>query len=101
MTNAELARNGFEELRQGNLDAIAELLAPDVRWHGGDPDAEGACRNRGEALGFMRRALDNGVVPDVIDVTESGDEVFVRHARGGVALTFRDGKIVEMVHRPG
>ena len=101
-TNVERARRGYEAVLRGDLDVIAEMLAPDVRWHGGDPDAEGACRNRGEALQFMRRA--RGVQAELVDVVDAGDQVVVVLDAGGRRVanltTFRDGKVVEMVHYP-
>jgi ketosteroid isomerase-like protein len=61
-TNVEIARRGFAAVAKGDLEAIRELLDPDVKWHGGDPAAPGACRSRDEALAFMRRARRDGGV---------------------------------------
>src|SRR3954452_6725757 len=55
-TNVETARRGFEAALRGALDAIGKLLDADVKWHGGDPSAPGACRNRDEALAFIRQS---------------------------------------------
>jgi ketosteroid isomerase-like protein len=104
-TNAELARRGYEAALQGDLDQIAALLAPDVRWHGGDPGAPGACRGREQALRVMRRAFESGAVGALVDVVEVGEKVVVilrpRSAELVANLTtFRDGKVVEMVHYP-
>ena len=41
--NVELARRGWEAAQRGDLDAIAALLDPDVKWHGGDPAS--GCQN--------------------------------------------------------
>ena len=110
-TNVETARRGFEAALRGDLDAIGELLDPDVKWHGGDPSAPGACRNRDEALAFMRQSevIRSGRF-ELVDVVGVGDRVAVimRPPRDGdepaplVAnvTTFRDGKVVEMVHYP-
>jgi len=110
-TNVETARRGFEAALRGDLDAIGELLDPDVKWHGGDPSAHGACRNRDEALAFMRHSevIRSGRF-ELVDVVGVGDRVAVimRPPRDGdeptplVAnvTTFRDGKVVEMVHYP-
>ena len=104
-TNVELARRGFDAALRGDLEAIAELLAPDVRWHGGDPDAEGACRNREQALSFMRASeLIAGGRFELVDVVGAGDRVVViiqppgRPSAVANLATFRDGKVVEMVH---
>ena len=105
--NVELARTGYEAVARGDLDRIAELLATDVRWHGGDPSADGACHNREQALAFMRAAAARGVIGRLIDVIDAGDQVVVvmqPRAVGGEPTpvranitTFRDGHVVEIV----
>ena len=52
-SNVELARSGYEAIMRGDLDAVRDLLDPDVKWHGGDP-ADG-CQNRKQTLEWMRR----------------------------------------------
>jgi len=109
-TNADRARRGFEAALRGDLDVIADLLDPEVKWHGGDPDAHGACRNRDQALEFMRAALGRRATIELVDVVEADDKVVVimRPAstsgepgpRVANLTTFRDGKVVEMVHYP-
>lgn len=104
-SNVELARRGYEAALRGDFDVIAGLLAEDVKWHGGDPDAVDACRNRDEALEVMRRA--SGHIGELVEVVGAGDRVVVimRPAGAGAEpianlTTFRDGKVVEMVHYP-
>jgi ketosteroid isomerase-like protein len=108
-TNAQLARRAFDAALDGDLDIIAGLLDPDVTWHGGDPGGAGGCRNRGETLTFMRQALAHLNAVELVDVVGAGDKVAVimRPTRaGGEATTianlatFRNGRIVEMVHYP-
>jgi ketosteroid isomerase-like protein len=109
-TNGERARHGFEAVLRGELEPIADLLAPDVRWHGGDPSAPGACRSREDALEVIGAAIERGAVGELVDVIDAGEQVVVilRPASsdgqqvGPVAnLTrFRDGKVIEMVHFP-
>ena len=107
----ELARRGFEAALRGDVATMEVLLAPDVRWHGGDPGAPGACSNRDEALAFMHRseAIRGGRV-ELVDVVAAGDRgvVVMRPPSDGerpaplVAnlTTFRDGKVVEIVPYP-
>ena len=109
-TNVDLARRGYEAAVRGDYDTIRELLDPAVRWHGGDPDAPGACRDREEALEFMRRAWGRRGPGELVEVVGAGERVVVimRPAREGTGepspaanvSTFRDGKVVEMVHYP-
>jgi ketosteroid isomerase-like protein len=108
-SKAELVRRGYEAVLHGELDAISELLDPDVKWHGGDPDAPGACHGRRQALNFMGRARGQSGIGELVDVIEAGDKVVVimRPVSNGESgeltanlTTFRDGRVVEMVHYP-
>jgi ketosteroid isomerase-like protein len=104
--NVELARNGYAAIANGDLDAVEQLLAPDIRWHGGDPDAEGACRNRDQALVFIRSRAQ-ARMGELVDVIDAGDSVVVvmqPPAEGGETpsrranvTSFRDGLVVEMI----
>jgi ketosteroid isomerase-like protein len=108
--NLEIVRRGFEAFSRGDLDAVAAFLDPEVRWHGGDPSAEGACVNRDQALRFMRRRRDPAVnpLPEIVELIEAGDRVVIvlrTPAEAGSAprlhanvTTLRDGRAVEMVH---
>ena len=107
-TNAELARRGWEAALHGDLDAISGFLDPQVKWHGGDPTGPGACRNRDQALQFMREARARRLLPELVDVRDARDKVVVilRRPAGeneepslvANLTSFRDGKVVEMVH---
>ncbi|MGI9184189.1 MAG: nuclear transport factor 2 family protein [Solirubrobacteraceae bacterium] len=109
-TNVEMARRGYQAALRGDLDVIGEFLHPDVKWHGGDESAPGACHNRREALEFMRQARARRGVGELVDVVDAGDKVVVimrpppegSEPAGLIAnvTTFRDGKVIEMVHYP-
>jgi len=105
-SNVEIARRGFEAVMRGDLDVIAELLDPEVKWHGGDPSAEGACGNREEALAFMRRVRSRNPTGELVDVIDAGERVVVviRPARSAElranVTTFRDRKVIEIVAYP-
>ena len=109
-SNVELARRGYGAALRGDLDAVREFLDPDVKWHGGDPTANGACRNRREALDFMRKARSGRRIGELVDVIDAGEKVVVimqpPSGRGqqptltANVTTFRDGKAIEMVHYP-
>lgn len=109
--NVELARQGYEAALRGDLETIAGMLAADVSWHGGDPSAPEACKNRSEALEVMRRARGRAGIEELVDVVDAGERVVVimrprapeeGEPAGLVAnlTTFRDGLVVEMVHYP-
>jgi ketosteroid isomerase-like protein len=107
-SNVELARRGYEAALRGDLDAIREFLHPDVKWHGGDPSAAGACHNREQALEFMRRARGRRGIGELVDIVDAGEKVVVIMrppsndgepvAPSANLTTFRDGKAIEMVH---
>jgi ketosteroid isomerase-like protein len=108
-SNVAAARRGYEAAAHGDFGVIAALLDPGVKWHGGNPAAEGACQNRDQALRFMQRAR-RGRLGELVDVVDAGERVVVimRPRPEGdepatlVAnlTTFRDGKVIEMVHYP-
>ena len=109
-SNVELARKGYQAALRGDYDAIRDLLDPAVRWHGGDPSAPGACRNREQAIQFMRRAWARRGPGQLVDVVDAGERVVVimrpeaddtgPAATSANLTTFRKGKVVEMVHYP-
>ncbi len=102
-SNVELVRLGFEAVVRGDVEQLEELFDPAVKWHGGDPTAAGACRNRKQAIEFVRRAIAAGSVGELVEVIGVGDRVVVvMRPAAGAALranltTFRDGRVVEMV----
>src|SRR5262249_16450823 len=104
MANVELVRGGFEAALRGDLDAIAELLDPDVKWHGGDPSS--GCQNRGDALGFISDGLARVTNIELVDVVGAGDKVGVVLPRPGDpgavgnVTRLKNGKVVEIVHYP-
>ncbi len=109
-SNVELARRGYEAAVRGELDVIGGLLDADVSWHGGDPTADGACQGREQALEFMRQARARGAIGELVEVIGAGEKVVVimrRPTQDGEPATlsanlttFREGKVVEMVHYP-
>jgi ketosteroid isomerase-like protein len=107
-SNVELARRGYEAVVRGDLETVKEFLDPNVRWHGGDPTFEGACRNRQEAIEYMRAARLRRGIAELVDVVDAGEKVVLILRPPGEdgeqptltanLTTFRDGKAVEMVH---
>jgi ketosteroid isomerase-like protein len=107
-SNVELARRGYEAALQGDLEAVRELLDPDVAWHGGDPSGPQACQDREQALEFMRAARARRPIGELVDVRGAGDKVVLIMRAAGQGhdaealsanlTTFREGRAVEMVH---
>jgi ketosteroid isomerase-like protein len=101
---------GFEAAISGDVNAVREFLDPDVKWHGGNPSAAGACHNREQALEFMRGARSRRRIGELVDIVDAGDKVVVimrrpsedgeQAALSANLTTFRDGKAIEMVHYP-
>ena len=102
-SNVELARRGYEAVVAGDLETLREFFADDVKWHGGDPSAAGACTNRAQTLEFIGQARANGRVGELVDVIGVGDQVVaVMRPPGADALRanltrFRNGKVIEMI----
>jgi ketosteroid isomerase-like protein len=113
--NVELARTGYEALMRGDVDAVFELLAPDLSWQGWER-GEGDCHNREEAMSVIKERLEEGAIGEVkeiididderIMVTTSGNPDFEeRYAELGLPeghdeisslVTIREGKVVQM-----
>ena len=109
----ELLRGAWASFQRGEIDAATEVLDPEVRWYGaGEPDAEGACHNREQARAFIRRALQDGVSMELLEIRDAGEHRYVLvlqpHVPGdwrergphGEVVTVRDGKVTEMVVYP-
>jgi ketosteroid isomerase-like protein len=101
--NVELARSGFMAVSRGEVDVLGDMLDPNVEWHGSDGPTDDSCHNRDEAIHFIALAIDRGVVGDLVDVIDAGDQVVVvmrppnqKQLRANLT-TFRDGKVVRMV----
>jgi hypothetical protein len=109
----ELLRGAWEAFAAGNLEAATAALDPRVRWYAAEePDADGTCHSRGEALAFMRQALADGVGAELLEPREVGDRIVSiiqthvppewgeQPPPHGEVVTVRDHKIVEMVVYP-
>lgn len=103
--NIARVRRGFAAAARGDFEAVADLLAPDVKWHGGDPQA--GCQNREEALAFMRNARRHGRFGELVDVVDAGEKVVVimqpppvdgvPQPRRANVTAFRAGQVTEMI----
>jgi ketosteroid isomerase-like protein len=108
-TDVELVRRGYDAFARRDFDAIGELLAPDVRWHGHDEENPlGGCRSSRQVIDFIRGALAQGKTVEVLEVRDAGDQVLVvlqadRKDEDGAPMphgelvSVRDGKITSMI----
>ena len=109
----DLLRGAWEAFAAGDLEAATAALDPHVRWYAADePDADGTCHNRCEALAFLRRARADGVSAELLELREVGDRIVSiiqthippdwgdQPPPHGEVVTIRHGKIVEMVVYP-
>ena len=106
---AEIAPRLAAALGAGDLDALAELCAPDLCWGPPDDPASG-CHRRDEALAWWRAARDRGRRAEVTEVSAGTDGILVglhvvdvpagRPAADGVdrfqVMAVRAGRITEV-----
>src|ERR1700722_11134295 len=102
-SNVDLARRGFEAVTHGDMDVLGEMLDPDVKWHGSEGETSDSCHNSGEVLSFIARAIQRGLVGELIEVIDAGEQVVVvmrppgQTKLGANLTTFRQGKVIRMV----
>ena len=63
-------------LNEADLEAIGDLLEPNVRW-GAPDDPDQSCQNRGQVLAWYRRGREAGVRAHVTETTVYGDRILV------------------------
>jgi len=76
---ALLAAGLTAALSVGDLDQLAPLLAPDVRW-GGEEDTGQTCHGRTQVLAWYRQLQVQGVRVQVLGTEIRGDTVVLRMA---------------------
>ena len=106
---AEIAPRLAAALGAGDLDALAELCAPDLCWGPPDDPASG-CHRREEALAWYRAARDRGRRAEVTEVSVGANAILVglrvfdltagQRAADGVerfqVMAVRDGHIADI-----
>jgi hypothetical protein len=80
---ATLAPRIKDLLEDGEFDALAAVLDPQVTWSAPDSPDDG-CRDRAAVLDWWRRAYDAGMRAEVAHAEVHGEAILVSlHVRGG------------------
>lgn len=73
--NADLVLRGYQAFVAGDLEAVGELLDPDVEWHGLEDEDSGASR---EAIGrILAERFEEDYKVELERCVAKGDEVLV------------------------
>jgi SnoaL-like domain len=75
-TAAEAILGRVRTLDSADLDAIGELLDPDVRW-GASGDPAPSCQNRRQVLAWYQRGREAGVRAQVTEAAVAGNQILV------------------------
>jgi ketosteroid isomerase-like protein len=112
--NAELIRRAYQAYASGDLDAMLELVDPELEWTYLDPALEHpapqVCHGRQELEQVLRHWADHGLRAELEEVTSAGELVMIgmrtpgvdaHFSRGGddraySVLTVREGRIVAL-----
>jgi ketosteroid isomerase-like protein len=111
----KVVREAFAAALRGEIEGVSELLAEDVRWHAAG-DEGGGCQNREQALVWLGEAISRGVHAELLDVRaldqdrvlvllqrnlrRDGDPAGTQPSPHGQIVTFRGGKVAEIVIYP-
>jgi ketosteroid isomerase-like protein len=103
----DMARSGLEAWQEGDVDALAPLLDPEVEltwWEPGEWD----CQGREAVLALLRERKSEGAGTAEVELIEAGDNTIVATRaktvpdgpaaglRPATLITFRDGKAITM-----
>jgi ketosteroid isomerase-like protein len=81
-------------LAANDVNAMADLLDPNVRW-GAPDDPTPSCQNRRQVLEWFQRGRDAGVHARVTEVSAHGHHVLVRLQVSGNPTAEAEGSAVE------
>ena len=71
--NEEVAQGGHEALMRGDFEELESLMAPDLTWHGWEPEP-GVCYSRDEALDVIKERLSQNAIGELREVVDLGDD---------------------------
>jgi ketosteroid isomerase-like protein len=90
----QLAARIEAALAANDVNAMADLLDPNVRW-GAPDDPTPSCQNRRQVLEWFQRGRDAGVHAQVTEVSAHGDHVLVGLQVSGNPAAAAEGEAVE------
>ena len=113
--NESRAREGYEALMRGEIEALEQLLAPDLTWHWWE-HGPWDCHGREEAIAVIEERLGQRAIGELVEVSEvaPGRVLVVTrmrpdseigpedlglppgHVETANLVTFRDGKVTAM-----
>lgn len=80
-TDAEALRSGYEAFAKGDMDAVAKLFSPDIRWNiGGKSEISGTYEGHEAVFAFFGRLMEltEGTFQvEIHDLLASDDHVVV------------------------
>jgi ketosteroid isomerase-like protein len=110
--NAKLIRRAYQAYADGDLDAMLELVDPDLEWTYLDPALEHptpqVCHGRQELEQVLRHWAEHGLRAELEEVTSNGELVMVGvrtvdadhgrrgHDRAYSVFTVREGRIAAL-----
>jgi len=111
--NLDLLRVAYQRTGRDGVDAVVDLLDPQVEWLAAQP-GPWDCHDREQVVETFRHQYDQGVRADFGEPLEAGDKVILdvrpyrRDEQGNKTdqqrlwqvLTMRDGKIVRIQDYP-
>jgi ketosteroid isomerase-like protein len=79
--NAQLIRTGYEAFSKGDMETVAKLFAPDIRWNiSGRSQISGTYTGQDDVFGFFGKLMemtDNTFAMSIHDLLASDDHVVV------------------------
>ena len=79
--NAELIRSGYEAFSKGDMETVAKLFAPDIRWNiSGRSQISGTYTGQDEVFAFFGKLMElteNTFSVEIHDLLASDDHVVV------------------------
>lgn len=90
--NVELVLRGYRAFVAGDLDAIAEMLHPEVQWNAIDPESS---TDHGEVLRILAQRFADGYRLELERCIPVGDKVVVAFRASGIERDLTDDRLLQ------